>query len=121
MHYLDKGVIGAGRLRIHRERPLRGLQRLAGPGHSGRDVIPPPSGVFGCGASTMAIPGVYIWPLTICCAASPRASNNDANTLGIDNIMMKSLRRQYEVKEAEKSGAGHVLFACKKQARETST
>jgi hypothetical protein len=31
----------------------------------GEEYIPPPSGVKGCGASTIANPGVYIWPLMI--------------------------------------------------------
>jgi hypothetical protein len=33
-----------------------------------KEDSPPPNGVFGCGESTIAIPGVNICPLTICCA-----------------------------------------------------
>lgn len=54
-----------------------------------KEVVPPPNGVFGWGASMIAIPGVYICPFTICCAANPWARNDSANILDANNIIMK--------------------------------
>lgn len=52
----------------------------------GNPIIPPPSGVLGCGASTTAIPGVKIWPLTISCAVKHLARSAIATVKG-NNIL----------------------------------
>lgn len=57
---------------------------------SGVEIIPPPRGALGCGASMIAIPGVNIWPLIILCAFKPPAnrerSPNGHNRSGMVGI-----------------------------------
>lgn len=63
-------------------------------------LIPPPSGVLGCGASTTAIPGVNIWPLTISCAAKHLARSAIAMVNG-NNIL------DYFIEKLQLTREGH--------------
>jgi hypothetical protein len=77
----------------------------AGSHWNGGEVIPPPNGVLGCGASIIAIPGVNICPSIICCAFNPLVNKENRCMLNRSNFIIgswKEIQRkqteQHEVK-----------------------
>ncbi len=94
-----------GRRKSRRELPVGNLVPLARSTTRVTNNLPPPRGVLGCGASTIAIPGVKTWPLTICWVFAHFA-RRAINTLNRNRTaiisMMRKMRKMRKMRRTRK-------------------